>query len=99
MLPKQIAIEKKHCVTAAYQTFGLNNSLHCGLKKNKIPSNAPGRVRVFARSINITMYGKIAKKYAAFPELFTPRTRINPIKIHVTAKQAISDESGFPIPL
>lgn len=38
--PKQTESEKKHCVTAAYQTFGSKSLLHSGLMKNKIPFNA-----------------------------------------------------------
>lgn len=62
MLPKQTDNEKKHCVTAAYQTVGSRSFDHFGVMKYKIPSTAPSRVTARISSAISTMYGKIARK-------------------------------------
>lgn len=55
IFPKQIASEKKTCVTAAYQTFASNILSHCGSMKNIMPFHAPGRVHALTSKINMMM--------------------------------------------
>lgn len=44
------------------------------------------------------MYGNIAKKYDAFPELFIPLIRTSVIQSQAPAKHNTSFQSGVPIP-
>lgn len=62
MLPKQTESEKKHWVTAAYQTVGSRSFDHFGVIKYKIPSIEPSRVTARNSSEISTTYGKIARK-------------------------------------
>lgn len=53
--PKHTDNEKKHWVTAAYQTFGSNNFDQFGVIKYRIPSTAPSSVTaLISRAIIIT---------------------------------------------
>lgn len=50
--------------------MGFVNSSHCGVRKYRIPLNAPSNVTARINKASIITYGNIAKKYDAFPELF-----------------------------
>lgn len=50
-------------------TFGSRIFSHRGVKKKRIPSQAPSRVTARTNKIPITTYGNNAKKYDALPEL------------------------------
>lgn len=75
--PNPILREKKDWVTAAYQTLGSYSFSHWGVKRKRIPSVLPGRLSPLTSRANITKYGKIAVKYAIFPELSTPFLSVN----------------------
>lgn len=60
--PKQTDSEKKHCVTAAYQTSGSNNFSKLGLMKKIIPFTAPSKVTALISKEIITIYGNVARK-------------------------------------
>jgi len=62
-------------LTAAYQTEGLYNAAQSGVRNALIPTSAPSSVTPRMSSVIRTTYGKIAVKYATFPELFTPLMR------------------------
>ena len=62
MLPKQTESEKKHWVTAAYQTVGSRSFDHFGVIKYKIPSIEPSRVTARTSNDISTIYGKMARK-------------------------------------
>lgn len=62
MLPKQTESEKKHWVTAAYQTVGSRSFDQFGVMKYKIPFIEPSRVIARISSEISTMYGKMARK-------------------------------------
>lgn len=51
--PKQTESEKKHCVTAAYQTFGSSNFPQFGFMKNIMPLIAPSSVTARIRRASI----------------------------------------------
>lgn len=72
MFPKQMANEKNTCETAAYHTFGFRSWSNCGVIKYKIPSPAPGSVTERTNKTPMITYGKMARKYDAFPELRIP---------------------------
>lgn len=62
MEPKQTESEKKHWVTAAYQTVGSKSFDHFGVMKKRIPVAAPSRVTALMRRATRMTYGKIARK-------------------------------------
>lgn len=90
--------EKKHCSTACRHTSGSSILFHCGVRKYLIPFQAPGRVTARPIIIRMTIYGKIARKYATFPELLIPRDMTRNIIIHATNKHNVNFHSGQPIP-
>lgn len=51
-----------------------------------IPSTAPSSVEALTSNVIIVKYGNIAKKYATFPELFTPRIITRNTIIHAASK-------------
>lgn len=90
--------EKKHCVTAAYHTFGFKISLHCGFIKYKIPSAAPGNVTARTSNIIMETYGKSARKYDALPVDLTPLIITIASITQVRARQPNSGRFGYPMP-
>lgn len=51
---RQTPKEKKHWVSAAYQTLGFKSSSHFGLTKKITPLMAPSNVAVLTKRISIT---------------------------------------------
>lgn len=70
--PKQMVSEKKHWVTASYQTPMSSSLPHCGVKKKLMPFQAPSSVSERTRRTAMMMYGKMARKYDTLPELLMP---------------------------
>lgn len=79
-------------------TFGSNSLLHWGLMKYIIPFKAPSSVADLISKMNKIMYGNIAKKYEAFPELLTPLINVNEMQIHANTKHKTNSQFGVPIP-
>jgi hypothetical protein len=61
MQPKQMASEKKTCITASNQTFGSRIFDHCGVRKYMMPSKAPGSVQALINRMNKLTYGNKAR--------------------------------------
>lgn len=59
-----------------------------------IPSTAPSSVQARTNNIPIPMYGKIAKKYEALPELRTPLINIINTHPHEASKHKTSFQSS-----
>lgn len=96
--PKHTESEKKTWVTALYQTSGSNSLSHCGLKKYSRPFIAPGKVIARVNKIPSTTYGKIARKYEAFPELLTPLIKSAATSDQETKRQRTNFQLGTPRP-
>lgn len=79
-------------------TFGFNNSPQFGLTKNNMPFAAPGKVTARINKTSMTTYGKIARKYAAFPEVFTPFNNIRTMDAHDMNRHIVNFQSGMPTP-
>lgn len=94
MLPKQTASEKKTCVIAANQTFGLSSASHRGFIKYQIPFQAPFNVTARMSKIPKITYGNNARKYEAFPELRIPLIRTPAMKIHAMSKNIAKSKIG-----
>lgn len=96
--PKQTEREKKHCVTAAYQTLGSKSFDHFGVRKKRMPVPAPSKVTALIRRLNKMIYGKMARKYEAFPELFTPWNVIRITQSQLNRRHNVNFQSGSPTP-
>lgn len=77
-------------------TFGFNNSFHCGFKKYKMPFEEPSSVMARISRAIMMAYGNKAKKYDAFPELFTPWTMMKKTIVHAVSKHNVNRQLGRP---
>lgn len=98
MGPKQTDREKKHCVMAAYHTFGCHSLSQSGVTKKRIPLTAPSKVTDLISRAIMTTYGNIARKYAALPVLFIPRKSTTNIDVQLRKRQIVSCQDGVPMP-
>lgn len=58
--------------------------------------DAPSNVTARMSKANIITYGNNARKYDAFPELFTPREMMANTMIHAPNKQRVKRQLGVP---
>lgn len=79
--------------------MGFESSCHCGVKKKRIPLDAPSRVTARTNNANIITYGNSARKYEHFPELLTPRDMIKNTITHAPNKHNAKRQLGSPMKL
>lgn len=78
-------------------TFGFESSCHCGVKKKRIPFDAPSSVTARINNANIIIYGNSARKYEHFPELLTPRDMIKNTITQAPNKHNAKRQLGSPM--
>lgn len=75
-------------------TLGFVSSCHCGVRKKRIPFDAPSSVTARMSNANMITYGNNARKYEHFPELLTPREMIKNTIVHAPNKQITKRQLG-----
>lgn len=81
---------------ASFQTVGLSKRSHWGRKKKMMPLAAPSSVTARTNIMTMTIYGKIARKYATLPELLTPRTIMRNTTAQATSRHRTKCQLGRP---
>lgn len=75
-------------------TLGFESSCHCGVKKKRIPLDAPSSVTDRISNAIIMTYGNMARKYEHLPELLTPRDMIKNVMIHEPNRHNVNCQLG-----
>lgn len=87
----------QNCCLRISFTLGFESSCHCGVRKKRMPFDAPSSVTARINSAIMTTYGNNARKYEHLPELLTPREMIKNTITHAPSKHNVKRQLGKPI--